>query len=161
MQIAANTVCRFHYTLKNGGGETLDSSAGSAPLTYLHGFGGIIPGLERQMLGKTVGDKFTAHVPAAEAYGLADPSMIQPVPKSQLGAIANLHVGMQLQAYTGQGEVVVRVAEIREHEVMIDANHPLAGQDLFFEVEVVDIRAATQEEIAHRHVHGEGGHHHH
>jgi FKBP-type peptidyl-prolyl cis-trans isomerase SlyD len=159
MNIAQNAVVSIHYTLTNDAGETLDSSAGGDPLAYLHGNGNLIPGLERELAGKQVGDKFSVKVAPADGYGDHDKALIQRVPRRSLRGVKNVHVGMQLQAHTPQGARTVTVTHIAGDMVTIDGNHPLAGQSLNFDVEITDIRIATEEEIAHGHVHGPGGHH--
>jgi FKBP-type peptidyl-prolyl cis-trans isomerase SlyD len=160
MNIDQNAIVSIHYTLTNDAGETLDSSAGGDPLAYLHGNGNLIPGLERELAGKTVGDKFIVKIAPADGYGEHDKALIQRVPRRSLRGVKNVHVGMQLQAHTPQGARTVTVTHIAGDMVTIDGNHPLAGQSLNFDIEVTDVREATEEEIAHGHVHGPGGHHH-
>ena len=152
-QIADNTVVEFHYTLTDNSGKTLDTSEGRAPLAYIQGKQNIVPGLEKQMNGKNVGDKFSAQVPAAEAYGPYYEGMVQSVDKAQFDGIENLQIGMQFQVQTEQGALIVAVKEIQDNSVVLDGNHPLAGVDLTFDVEVVSVRAATEDEIAHGHLH--------
>jgi FKBP-type peptidyl-prolyl cis-trans isomerase SlyD len=156
MPIANNDVVTIHYTLKDDADKVIDSSSGGEPLAYLHGHGNIVPGLERELAGKSVGDRLTVRVPAAEGYGEYDRALLQKVPRRALKGIANLRVGMRLQA----GHQAVTVTHIAGDMVTLDGNHPLAGQDLNFDVEITDVRAATEEELAHGHVHGSGGHHH-
>jgi FKBP-type peptidyl-prolyl cis-trans isomerase SlyD len=160
MQVTQDAVVSIHYTLTDDSGKTLDSSAGGEPLAYLHGNGNLIPGLERELEGKSVGDRFSVKIPAADAYGEYDKALVQRVPRRALKGIGNLQVGMQLQAQGSQGPRQVTVTQIAGDMVTVDANHPLAGQNLNFEVEVAEVRAATEEEKAHGHVHGPGGHHH-
>ena len=160
MQISQNAVVSIHYTLTNDKGETLDSSSGGDPLTYLHGNGNLIPGLERQLDGKQAGDKLTAKVTAAEGYGEYDKSLVQKVPRRSFRGVADVNVGMQFQVQSNSGPRMVTVTQVQGDMVTVDGNHALAGQDLNFDVEVTDVRAATDEEIAHGHVHGPGGHHH-
>lgn len=160
MQIAAKTVAAFHYTLTDDDGKIIDSSAGNEPLAYLHGNGQIVPGLEKQMEGKGVGDKFTAHVAPAEGYGEYDPDMAQVVPRAAFQGIDDIQPGMQFQGHGPQGAFNVTVTKVDGDEVHVDANHPLAGKALHFDIEVTDVRAASDEELAHGHVHGTGGHHH-
>ena len=157
--IANNHVVSFHYTLTNAEGETLDKSQGE-PLAYLQGAGNIIPGLENALLGKTVGDKFTITIPAAEAYGEYNPELVQEVPAQMFQGVDNIQAGMQFQAQTDDGVQIVTVKAVEGDTVVVDANFPLAGQDLTFDVEVVEIRVASAEELEHGHVHGAGGHHH-
>ena len=160
MQIKENSVVNIHYTLTNDAGEVLDSSSGKEPLMYMHGHNNLIPGLEDQLAGKKEGDKFNADVEAEDAYGLHPEEAIQQIPLSALANIPNLEVGMQLQASTDQGPVAVRVAEINDEHVVLDGNHPLAGQRLHFAVEVMSVRDATPSELEHGHAHGGDGHHH-
>ena len=160
MQIKENSVVNIHYTLTNDAGEVLDSSSGKEPLMYMHGHNNLIPGLEDQLVGKKEGDKFNADVEAEDAYGLHHEEAIQQIPLSALANIPNLEVGMQLQASTDQGPVAVRVAEINDEHVVLDGNHPLAGQRLHFAVEVMSVRDATPSELEHGHAHGGDGHHH-
>lgn len=161
MQIADKTVVSFDYTLTDPQGNTLDTSAGREPLVYLHGSGNIIPGLEAALTGKNVGDVLTVNVAAAEAYGERDEQLIQPVPRGQFPADMPIEVGQQFQARSPDGQArAVRVVKIDSENVTVDANHPLAGMPLKFDVKVTEIRAATEEELAHGHVHGIGGHQH-
>ncbi|MBF7686905.1 FKBP-type peptidyl-prolyl cis-trans isomerase [Acinetobacter rathckeae] len=157
--IANNQVVSFNYTLTNAEGETLDKSQGE-PLVYLHGAGNIIPGLEKALEGKTVGDKFVITIPAAEAYGEYNPELVQEVPAQMFQGVENIEAGMQFQAQTDDGVQIVTVKSVEGETVVVDANFPLAGQDLTFDVEVTDVREASQEELDHGHVHGAGGHHH-
>ena len=157
--IAQNSVVLFNCKLTNAEGETLDQSQGE-PLAYLHGAGNIIPGLENALLGKTVGEKFTVTVPAAEGYGEYNPELVQEVPKQMFQGVDNIQAGMQFQAQTDDGVQIVTVKSVEGDNVIVDANFPLAGQDLTFDVEIVEIREASAEELEHGHVHGVGGHHH-
>ncbi len=156
MAIAHNDVVTIHYTLKDDSDKVIDSSAGGEPLAYLHGHGNIIPGLERELAGKNVGDRLKVRVPAAEGYGEYDRALVQKVPRRALKGIANLRVGLRLQA----AHQAVTVTRIAGDLVTLDGNHPLAGQNLNFDVEITAVRAATEEELTHGHVHGAGGHHH-
>ena len=160
MPIAPDDVVSIHYTLKDDSAKVIDSSAGGEPLAYLHGHGNIIPGLERELSGKSVGDRLEVRIEPAQGYGEYDRSLVQKVPRRTLKGIANLRVGMRLQAGTEHGHRAVTVTHISGDMVTLDGNHPLAGQNLHFEVEITAIRAATEEELAHGHVHGAGGHHH-
>ncbi|EPF71455.1 FKBP-type peptidyl-prolyl cis-trans isomerase [Acinetobacter rudis] len=157
--IANNHVVSFHYTLTNAEGETLDQSQGE-PLAYLHGAGNIIPGLEKALLGKKVGEKFTVNVPAAEGYGEYNPDLVQEVPKQMFQGVENIEPGMQFQAQSDDGVQIVTVKAVEAENIIVDANFPLAGQDLTFQVEIVEVRDASAEELEHGHVHGVGGHHH-
>jgi FKBP-type peptidyl-prolyl cis-trans isomerase SlyD len=156
MKIAKNKVAAIHYTLTDNEGTVLDSSDGREPLHYLHGAGNLIAGMEEGLEGKGKGDKFSIKVPPSKGYGELDPSMKQSVPRSAFGD-QQVKTGMKFQ--TGGGAVVT-VVEVGLDSVTVDANHPLAGVELNFDVEVVEVREASAEEITHGHVHGPGGHHH-
>ncbi|MGM0535595.1 MAG: FKBP-type peptidyl-prolyl cis-trans isomerase [Pseudomonadota bacterium] len=160
MQIAQNSVVAFHYTLTNDAGEVLDSSEGREPLTYLHGAGNIIPGLEKQLEGRTTGDKLQAKVAPEEGYGEVQPQLVQEVPRDAFQGVDNVEPGMQFQAQTQGGPLMVTVTQIDGDTVTVDGNHPLAGQSLNFDVEIAEVREASEEEVEHGHVHGEGGHEH-
>jgi FKBP-type peptidyl-prolyl cis-trans isomerase SlyD len=160
MPIAQNSVVSIHYTLKDDAGSVIDSSASGDPLTYLHGHGNLVAGLERALDGKDVGDKLQVTVSPADGYGDYDDRLVQKVPRRTLKGISNVRVGMRLHAQTEHGPRAVTVTQLVGDMVTIDANHPLAGQNLNFDIEVSDIRAATEEELSHGHVHGPGGHHH-
>lgn len=159
MEITENKVVLFEYILSDSNGEQLDASEGQ-PLAYLHGHSNIIPGLESQMLGKKIGDKFTANVAAADAYGETQPELIQTVPSDMFQSVEKLELGMRFEAQSEYGTHSVEITEIQGEKVTVDGNHPLAGVDLSFDVEITDIREATQEEIEHGHAHGPGGHQH-
>jgi FKBP-type peptidyl-prolyl cis-trans isomerase SlyD len=160
MQIAQNTVAAFHYTLTDDEGQVIDSSEGRDPLTYLHGSGQIVPGLEKQMEGRKAGDRFTVDVAPEEGYGVHHAELMQEVPKSAFQGVEDIQPGMQFQGRGPQGEINVTVARVEGETVFIDGNHPLAGQTLHFAIEVTDVRDASAEELDHGHVHGAGGHHH-
>ena len=160
MQIADKTVASFHYKLTDDSGTEIDSSEGKHPLAYVHGVGGIIPGLERELAGKTAGDSFQVRLEPEEGYGPRNEGMVQDVPRSQMPDGVEIQVGMQLQAQTEQGPHVVTVVQVEAETVRLDANHPLAGVALNFDVTVVEVRDATAEELEHGHVHGPGGHEH-
>jgi FKBP-type peptidyl-prolyl cis-trans isomerase SlyD len=160
MNIARDSVVSIHYTLRDDAGDVIDSSAEREPLVYLHGYGNIVEGLERELEGKGTGDKLSVKVSPAEGYGEYEDQLVQKVPRRTLKGIANVRVGMQLHAQTPQGTRVVTVTHIVGDMLTVDGNHPLAGKALNFEVEIADVRQATEEELSHGHVHGEGGHHH-
>jgi FKBP-type peptidyl-prolyl cis-trans isomerase SlyD len=154
MTIANGKVVSIHYTLTNDDGETIDSSQGGEPLTYLHGAGNIIPGLENGLVGKSRGDKLCVKVEPELGYGPHVPEMVQEVPLSAFEGIDSIEPGMTFQAAAEDGHTQrVMVTEVTGDTVIVDGNHPLAGQNLTFDVTVVDIRDASAEEIAHRHVH--------
>jgi FKBP-type peptidyl-prolyl cis-trans isomerase SlyD len=160
MQISTGKVVSIDYTLKDDQENVIDSSIGGEPLTYLHGVGQLVPGLEKELEGKTGGASFTVTIPPAEGYGQRDDSRLATIPKDQIEGADALEVGAQLYASTEHGEQIVTVTRIEGDEVTIDGNHPLAGENLHFEVTVRDVREASEDEIAHGHVHGPGGHHH-
>jgi FKBP-type peptidyl-prolyl cis-trans isomerase SlyD len=160
MQIAQNSVVAFHYTLTNDAGEVLDSSEGREPLTYLHGAGNIIPGLEKELEGRAAGDKLTATVEPGEGYGEKQEQLVQEVPRDAFQGVESIEPGMQFQAQTQGGPLMVTVTQVEGDTVTVDGNHPLAGQTLNFAVEIASVREASEEEIEHGHVHGEGGHQH-
>lgn len=161
MQIAQKKVVTIEYTLTNESGEVLDTSKGREPLTYLHGTGGIIPGLEKALTGKAKGDTLKAKIPPEEAYGKRDDSLIQKIPRSRFQNSKDLKPGMQFQI-RGGGEIrIATITGLENDTVTVDMNHELAGEILNFDVTIVDVRDATEEELDHGHVHGSGGHHHH
>lgn len=160
MTIAKDSVVEINYTLTNGAGEVLDSSKGNSPLAYLHGHQNIVVGLEKELEGKKQGDAFKASVSPEEGYGQRVETLVSEVPRAEFESIPDLKEGMQLQAQTDQGFQIFTVTKLEGETVTVDGNHPLAGETLNFEVEVVSVRAATEEEISHGHVHGPGGHTH-
>jgi FKBP-type peptidyl-prolyl cis-trans isomerase SlyD len=159
MQITSGSVVVFDYTLTDDDKEIIDSSTGSEPLAYIQGEGQIVPGLEKAMEGKKAGDSFSISIAPEEAYGLHDPENISVVPADQIEGGEELEEGMQLHTEGEFGEQTVLITKIVGNEVTIDGNHPLAGLTLHFDIAIRDVRAATEEELDHGHVHGEGGHH--
>ena len=161
MLIAANKAVSIDYTLTNDAGEVIDSSAGGAPLVYLHGAGNIIAGLEKALVGKQVGDELDVSVEPEEAYGEYSAELVAVLDRAMFEGVDELEVGMQFHASAPDGGMqVVTIRDIEGNDVTVDGNHPLAGQRLSFDVKVVQVREASPEEIAHGHIHGEGGHHH-
>lgn len=160
MIIAKESVVTMHYTLKNEAGEVLDTSAGREPLVYLHGVGGLIPGLEKELEGKKANDKLNAVILPEEAYGSRRDDLLRVVSKEGFQGEEALVEGMRVQLETDRGPAVAVVSGIEGENVTLDLNHPLADVTLHFEVEVLNVREAEAEEIAHGHVHGEGGHQH-
>jgi FKBP-type peptidyl-prolyl cis-trans isomerase SlyD len=161
MQIAKDKVVSMDYTLTGPGGNVLDSSQGREPLVYMQGAGNIIPGLERELEGKSAGDKVKVTVAPQDAYGERDDRMIQSIPREMFKGVADIQPGMQFQANGPNGERrMVTVAKVEPETVTVDANHPLAGMPLTFDVKVVEVRDATAEEKSHGHAHGPGGHQH-
>lgn len=160
MKIEKDRVVRFHYAVAEAGQAPVESSKdGGEPLAILFGRGQIIPGLEKAMEGHEAGDSFKASVPAAEAYGERREGVIQRVPKKHFGEM-RLEPGMQVVVNTNFGPRAVTVDKVGLTTVDIDLNHPMAGKDLEFDIEIVEVREASEEELAHGHVHGEGGHQH-
>jgi len=161
MLIAANKAVSIDYTLTNDDGEVIDSSAGGAPLVYLHGAGNIIPGLEKALEGKQAGDELKVAIEPEEAYGEYLAELVSTLNRSMFEGVDQLEVGMQFHASAPDGQMqIVTIRDIDGDDVTVDGNHPLAGQRLNFQVKVVNVRDASDEEIAHRHIHGEGGHQH-
>jgi FKBP-type peptidyl-prolyl cis-trans isomerase SlyD len=159
MKIEKDRVVRFHYTVSEVGQEPLESSKEREPLAILIGHGNIIPGLEKAMEGHEAGESFGVDVPAAEAYGEKREGLSQRVPKKHFGN-QRLAPGMQVVLNTNFGPRAVTIEKVGMSVVDVDLNHPMAGKDLHFDVEIVDVREASAEELEHGHVHGEGGHHH-
>ena len=155
-----NKVVTFHYTLTNETGEELESSHDKDPMTYLHGANNIIPGLERAMEGHAIRDKFSATLEPGDAYGVRNDNNVQRIPLKRLKGIGKISVGQILNLQTNKGPVQVTVLKIGRFNVDVDGNHPLAGIQLTFEVEITDIRDASEEESQHGHAHGPGGHQH-
>lgn len=162
MNIADGKVVAMSYVLKNSEGEELDRAESSDPFYYLHGSQQIVPGLESQLNGIKAGDKKTVKVSARDGYGEVIPELRLSVNRSQFPADMDLEVGMEFSADVGLGHPTrFRVAEVEGDNIKIDGNHPLAGEDLVFEVEIHQVREATKEEMEHGHAHGPHGHHHH
>ena len=160
MQIAKNKVVSIDYKLTDKNGEIIDTSEGREPLAYLHGNGGLIPGLEAELDGKSINDTFSVSIPPEKAYGMRDNSLVQSIPRSEFEMSDQLKIGMQFQAQNEYGVQLLTITNIEGDNITVDANHPLAGEILNFDVTVKEIRDATAEELQHGHVHGPGGHHH-
>jgi FKBP-type peptidyl-prolyl cis-trans isomerase SlyD len=160
VEIAADRVVTIHYTLKDDSGTVLDSSAGGEPLAYIQGHGNLIAGLEKALEGKTGGHTMKVSIAPADGYGVRDEALIQRVPRRTLQRAGEIRKGMQFQARTDNGMRMFTVTAVIGDMVTLDGNHPLADKTLHFDVQVVDVREATSEEMEHGHVHGVGGHHH-
>ena len=159
--IAKDTAVTFNYTLKDDEGNILDQSPEGQPLAYLHGHSNIIPGLEQQLEGKSAGERVNAVVEPADGYGEYQEQAVQHVPRENFQGVDNIQPGMQFQSQTDDGHVMlVTVRDVQDDMVIVDANHPLAGKTLHFDVEVTNVRDASPEELQHGHAHGAGGHHH-
>jgi FKBP-type peptidyl-prolyl cis-trans isomerase SlyD len=160
MQVGLNTVVSFHYTLRNSAGEQVETSRDGEPTLYLHGHNNVMPALEKQLEGRKVGDTFTATLTAAEAFGEKRSDSVQRVAAKYFKHAGKLTPGQAVRVNTDNGPMTVTVVKVGKFSVDVDTNHPLAGQDVSFDVEVMDIREASPEEIEHGHAHGAGGHHH-
>lgn len=158
--MSKHRVVSIHYTLTDDQGAVIDSSRGSDPLQYLEGAGNIIPGLEKEVREMKLGEKKNVKIPAAEAYGEKRQDMVIEVPRSQFPADMSPKVGDRFRGGAEAHAPVFSVIGVSDDKITLDGNHPLAGKDLAFEVEVTEIRDATLEELSHGHVHGPGGHHH-
>lgn len=157
MKIDGSKVVTFHYTLKDEEGAQMESSRESQPMSYLHGAQNIIPGLEKAMQGKQAGDEFEVTVEPAEAYGERNEGNVQRVPAKHFKDPRRLERGQLVSLQTRNGPVQAVVIKVGRFNVDLDTNHPLAGKSLTFEVEITDVRDATEEEVTHGHVHGPGG----
>lgn len=152
--ISDNLVVSMHYKLSDADGNVLDSSEGAEPLAYLHGAGNIIPGLEKALVGKVEGDALQVKVAPEDGYGEINPELMQTVDKAAFEGVDTVEPGMQFESQAPDGSVQhIVVKQVEGDEVVIDANHPLAGVELHFDVEIVEVRVAVEEEIAHGHVH--------
>ncbi|MBN2657037.1 MAG: peptidylprolyl isomerase [Spirochaetales bacterium] len=161
MNIQEKSVVSIHYKLTDDKGEIIDQSE-DQPLAYIHGIGALIPGLEKELLGKGAGDKLQVSVSPEEGYGPYMEELIQKLPRETFEGVDTIEVGMEFHASNEEGEtMIVRVEEVADDEITINGNHPLAGMNLNFDVEVVEVREASAEELEHGHVHGPHGHHHH
>ncbi|HOP23457.1 MAG TPA: peptidylprolyl isomerase [Gammaproteobacteria bacterium] len=160
MKIEDKNVVSIKYVLTDSENNVIDKSE-DGKFSFLIGAQNIIPGLENALMSKAVGDKFDVSIPPAEAYGEYNKDLVHKVPRTQFPADVEIEVGMQFQGQTADGQMtIVKVAEVADDHIFVDNNHPLAGVQLNFAVEVTNIREATDTEIEHGHVHGEGGHHH-
>ena len=159
MNIEKDRVVRFHYSVGEVGQPATESSQGSDPLAILFGHGNIIPGLEKAMEGRAAGDSFAVDVPAADAYGERREGLNQRIPKKHFGN-QRIAPGMQVVLQTNFGPRAVTIEKVGMSVVDVDLNHPMAGKDLHFDIEIVEVREAAAEELEHGHVHGAGGHEH-
>jgi len=159
LPITKNSVVAVAYTLSDDDGEVIDSASVQEPLVYLHGHSQLIPGMERALGGREAGDQFSTILPPEDAYGAYDETLAGAVPHSAFQDVDGVEIGMQFQMEFPGGLRVVTVVDVAPHHVTVDGNHPLAGETLHFDIEIVDVRPATQDEIEHGHAHGPGGHH--
>jgi len=154
MTVKKDAVVEMHYTLKNEAGDVIDTSTGKDPMPFIHGHGNIIPGLESALEGMKTGETCDVAVKPEDGYGIHHPEAIQEIPKEALDGVGELAVGMQLQSQDADGNpFVVHVKAINEDTITIDANHPLAGETLHFNVSIENVREATKDELEHGHVH--------
>ncbi|MFK7809443.1 MAG: peptidylprolyl isomerase [Saprospiraceae bacterium] len=160
MNIQNNCVVGIDYTLTDSDGAVVDTTLDREPLLYLHGAANLLPGMEKALEGKTEGDKFKLTLTPEEAFGVRDEALMHRVPTAELQHIENLQEGSQIQAQSESGNQIYTVILIENEEVTLDGNHPLAGVTLNFDVDVKSVRAATDEEVEHKHAHGAGGHSH-
>ena len=160
MPIEKNTVVTFHYQLTDQSGEVIESSRDSDPNVYLHGHGGILPSLAKAMEGRDVGEELVVTLPPEQAYGLIKPESMQRVSAKHLTGAKKWRPGMIAQVNTDQGRRQVRVVKVGHKFVDVDTNHPLAGKTVTFDIDIISLRTAEPEEIAHGHAHGIGGHQH-
>ena len=160
MEIERDNVVRFHYELSDDSGEPLESSRDREPLVVLFGHGSLIPGVEAALTGRQAGERFTVEVPPEQGYGLRRDGWVQRVSKKHVPGARRLRPGMATTIPTESGRRPVTVVKVGATVVDVDLNHPLAGRTLHFDIEVIEVREADPEEVAHRHVHGPGGHPH-
>jgi FKBP-type peptidyl-prolyl cis-trans isomerase SlyD len=160
MKIAKNKVVGIHYTLTDDKGNTLDSSEGRDALYYLHGNGNLIPGLERELENKQKDDDLKVTIQPKDAYGVRNEKMVYEIDRSKFPDPKNVERGMTFTSHTEEGDINLIVVKIEGDKITLDANHPLAGQELTFDVKVIEVRDASEEELDHGHVHGPHGHHH-
>lgn len=147
MRITRNTVATFDYAVKNEKGELVDTSLEYGPLSYLHGRGALVPGLESALEGKSPGDSFSVNIPPNRGYGTRDHSLIHVFTRQELSGLQNLKVGTQLQAEGPNGKRILNVTSIEGDKVTLDENHPLAGQTVSFDINVLNVREPTHEEL--------------
>ncbi len=160
MNIEKNRVVTLHYTLRDEQGAVIDSSSGRGPLSYIHGKGNIIPGLEQALAGRAAGDKVDVTVAPEQGYGRRDERLVQILPRTKFTGLSEITPGMQVRSSGPKGPRMLTVVRVERDFVTVDANHPLAGRTLHFSVEVEEVRKATHDEVSHGHVHGPGGHQH-
>ena len=167
MAIANNHVVLFHYTLSEVGGEVIESSQNekndkASPMACLMGYGNVLAALEEEILGKEAGDEFSVELSPERAYGEVVADSIQRIPIKHLMVEGKkkFRPGMSVKVKTEKGARDVRITKVGKFNVDVDTNHPLAGKHLSFDIKITEVRDATEEELAHRHVHGDGGHHH-
>ncbi|RJE76418.1 peptidylprolyl isomerase [Pseudoalteromonas citrea] len=156
MKIAPNKVVKMHYSVLDNDKNTIDNSFDGEPLLFIIGTGYLIPGLEDAIIDKSAGDTLSVTVEPAQGYGERHDELMQAVPKSMFDGM-EIDVGMQFRASTDDGDQMVMIIDIQDEEVIVDGNHPLSGITLHFDVEILEVRDATEDELSHGHVHTEGG----
>ncbi|MBI1248101.1 peptidylprolyl isomerase [bacterium] len=161
MKVAKNTVVSIAYTLKDAEGNVLDAAEAAEPLAYLHGVGNLIAGMEKALDDRDSGESFEVIIPPEEGYGKFDDDLVWELDKEQFGELSDVELGTQFVLETEEEQVLVTVVEIKDDVVVVDGNHELADETLYFEITVVDVRDATPEELDHGHAHGPGGAHDH
>ncbi|MDR1586472.1 MAG: peptidylprolyl isomerase [Treponema sp.] len=154
MNVTKNRVVSIDYTLMDDRDNLIDTTSGAEPLDYLHGFENIIPGLEKALEGKSRGDHFSVNIPAAEAYGERDETLIAEIPLENFRGIDEVKPGMQFHTHDSNGIRLITVTRVADNTVTVDGNHPLAGLNLAFDVTVAGVREASEEELMHGHIHG-------
>ncbi|MES9963694.1 MAG: peptidylprolyl isomerase [Candidatus Sedimenticola sp. 20ELBAFRAG] len=158
MQIEKYRVVVLNYIARDDSGDTIDSSDIDGPIRYIHGTEDLIPGLENALEGREQGERLTVDVPMEEAYGPRDENMVEAVPRANFEGVSEINPGMKFQTEMDDGTpMLVTVTAVDDKQVTVDGNHPLAGKNMSFELEIVEVRDATSEEIEHGHVHEEGG----
>ncbi|WP_057832413.1 FKBP-type peptidyl-prolyl cis-trans isomerase [Colwellia sp. TT2012] len=157
MKIAKHNVVVMHYAVSDGEGTLIDSSYDNKPMAIIQGTGYLIAGLDEALIDHQAGDQFEVALSCQQAYGERNENYVQKVPREDLAGVEDLTLGAQLRASTDDGEQTVIVIDVQDDEITVDGNHPLAGLDLSFDVEIIEVRAATADELEHGHVHGEGG----
>lgn len=158
MNISENSIVTLHFTVSTTDGTQIDSSRDKEPMVYMQGSHYLIKGLEDELMGKKAGDKFDLNIAPELAYGERHDELVQMVPKSMFEGM-EVEVGMTFRATTDDGDQSVMIIDITDEDVVVDGNHPLAGVELHFDVEVLEVREATQDELAHGHAHGPDGCH--
>lgn len=159
MKAARGRVVSLHYTLTDDSGVQLDSSREREPFAYLHGYGNIIAGLEAALEGCEAGFSSAIHLTPAEGYGEYNPEAVFEAPRAQFPPGENIQIGMRVQGEGERGILNFTVVDVNDQVVVLDANHPMAGKNLHFAVEVLAVRDATAQELAHGHAHTHGHDH--
>lgn len=160
MQVSKGKVVTFHYSLSNERGDLLDRTSRAEPLSYIHGAGQLLDGIEAALEGASPGDHLEVILPPQQAYGMRKKEWVRIVPRAAFADVEQIEVGMHFQTEGPEGPFLVTVTKVEEEEVTIDANHPLAGETLHFSIDLLSVREPTPEELACGHAHGPGGHTH-